>query len=313
MMRHTPTAELARGKWRGILMALGMDGKFLADRHGPCPMCGGKDRFRFDNKDGNGTWICGACGAGNGMELVKLHLGCEFREAAKRVDEVLGSGAPIASSKPKAEWTDAEIREAKRALYGRSRPIEAGDVAARYLASRGLGSDEWPAALRTAPPDGQGFASIVAVISDAEGKPASLHQTYVTDRGKAPIGTPRRMAKGPLPDGACIRLSAPRADLCIAEGIETALSVERLFETPCWAVLNTSMMSKFIPPPECTSLTICADNDAKYGGEAAAYALAHRLACKHPEMDVNVRVPEIIGEDWNDVLMRTPSTLESQT
>lgn len=27
-------------------------------RHGPCPICGGKDRFRVDNKDDDGTWYC---------------------------------------------------------------------------------------------------------------------------------------------------------------------------------------------------------------------------------------------------------------
>ena len=38
---------------------------------GTCPMCGGKDRFRFDDKGGRGTWICSQCGAGDEIELVK--------------------------------------------------------------------------------------------------------------------------------------------------------------------------------------------------------------------------------------------------
>ena len=40
-------------------------------RHCPCPVCGGKDRFRFDNKDGRGTYICNQCCSGDGLELIK--------------------------------------------------------------------------------------------------------------------------------------------------------------------------------------------------------------------------------------------------
>ena len=35
--------------WPEILVGLGIDPQFLVRRHGPCPACGGKDRFRFDD------------------------------------------------------------------------------------------------------------------------------------------------------------------------------------------------------------------------------------------------------------------------
>ncbi|MDI5829610.1 hypothetical protein MJN51_36035, partial [Salmonella enterica subsp. enterica serovar Kentucky] len=35
-------------------------------RHAPCPACGGKDRFRFDD-NGRGSFICNQCGAGDGL------------------------------------------------------------------------------------------------------------------------------------------------------------------------------------------------------------------------------------------------------
>ncbi|NYY79755.1 hypothetical protein DMH17_06695 [Raoultella planticola] len=34
-------------------------------------MCGGADRFRFDDKEGRGTWFCNQCGAGDGLKLVE--------------------------------------------------------------------------------------------------------------------------------------------------------------------------------------------------------------------------------------------------
>ncbi len=70
-MQREPLKDRALGRWRGILPALGVPAKALSNRHGPCPMCGGKDRFRFDDKGGRGTWICSQCGAGDGIELVK--------------------------------------------------------------------------------------------------------------------------------------------------------------------------------------------------------------------------------------------------
>ena len=68
---HLPT--LARGRWPAILADLGIEPTALRNNHGPCPGCGGRDRFRFDDKDGRGTFICGQGGdpiAGDGFDLL---------------------------------------------------------------------------------------------------------------------------------------------------------------------------------------------------------------------------------------------------
>ncbi|EDW4568991.1 hypothetical protein ZL55_004128, partial [Salmonella enterica subsp. enterica serovar Emek] len=67
-------AEAAQGKWPVILQMLRIDVPENG-RHGPCPKCGGKDRFRLDDLDGRGTWICSQCGNGDGLDLVKLMTG----------------------------------------------------------------------------------------------------------------------------------------------------------------------------------------------------------------------------------------------
>jgi putative DNA primase/helicase len=46
------TIERARHRWREILPRLGIETRFLVNKHGPCPLCRGKDRFRFDDRDG---------------------------------------------------------------------------------------------------------------------------------------------------------------------------------------------------------------------------------------------------------------------
>ena len=40
----------AHGRWPGVLTAFGIPAGMLVNRHGPCPLCGGTDRFRFDDR-----------------------------------------------------------------------------------------------------------------------------------------------------------------------------------------------------------------------------------------------------------------------
>ena len=54
-MKVSQAEKAARGHWSIILPALGV--KVLKNRHQPCPVCAGKDRFRFDDQEGRGTWM----------------------------------------------------------------------------------------------------------------------------------------------------------------------------------------------------------------------------------------------------------------
>ncbi|HHN8425024.1 TPA: primase-helicase zinc-binding domain-containing protein, partial [Morganella morganii] len=78
----------ANGQWQGILSAVGAE--VPVNTHTACPACGGKDRFRFDDKDGNGTFICNQCGAGDGLDLVQRVLGVGVTEAAKEIAGIIG-------------------------------------------------------------------------------------------------------------------------------------------------------------------------------------------------------------------------------
>ena len=70
----TQAQGIAQGRWQGILAELGLS-DYLSGKHGPCPICGGKDRFRWDNKGGNGTYFCNQCGAGDGFKLLQEFKG----------------------------------------------------------------------------------------------------------------------------------------------------------------------------------------------------------------------------------------------
>ena len=81
----------AHGRWPEILAGLGIDAAALRNRHGPCPGCGGTDRFRFDDKD-DGRFYCGGGGepvSGDGFALLQHAHGWTAREALERVSEIV--------------------------------------------------------------------------------------------------------------------------------------------------------------------------------------------------------------------------------
>jgi putative DNA primase/helicase len=93
MRDYTALAARARSLWIEILIYLGIDPARLVNRHGPCPGCGGTDRFRFDDQDGRGTWICGGGGepqAGDGFSLLSHVHGWDASESYLAVARYFG-------------------------------------------------------------------------------------------------------------------------------------------------------------------------------------------------------------------------------
>lgn len=308
-MYHEKTTHAAKGKWRGILLELGLPEATLRDKHGPCPLCGGTDRFRWDNKAGAGTYICSQCGAGDGMKLAMEFTGKTFPEISAHIDQIIRNVKP-GDDKPKPELSDEDRRRALREIWAASQPVQPGDLAHRYLEARGVEELVYPTALRFAPAlrDGEGGVRpcMVAMVGVyGEPKFCSMHRTFLKPdgSGKAEMAAPRKLMPGSLPDGACVMLSDYHGGpVGIAEGIETAMSASALYDMPVWAAINSAMLAKWMPPDGCTEVAIFGDNDPLFGGQSAAYALAHRLAVKR--IAVTVHIPPVAGEDFNDVWLR---------
>jgi putative DNA primase/helicase len=302
MLSKLPLRDRAQRRWLGILPALGISEAFLTGKHGPCPLCGGKDRWRWDNREERGTWICSKCGAGDGIALVMQKHGWEFREVAEQIDAVIGSAS---AGPPKQERSDRDKRDAMNKLWQTSKAVEANDPVGRYLARR-VGLTSFPSCLRTASnvryqSDRPSFhPAMIAMVTAPDGRPSILHRTYLTSDGrKASVDAPRRLMPGTIAKGAAIRLAPAGDALGIAEGVETALSASALFGVACWAAVSAGMLAAWQPPPEAKRIIIFGDNDSSYAGQAAAYALATRLGSD--ERVVEVQFPAEVGADWNDV------------
>ena len=84
---------LSRGRWETILGRLGYAVSTNPKEPTQCPVCGGKDRFRFDNQQGTGSYICsqgtGENSAGDGLSLLIDHAGMTPQQAIASVTGVL--------------------------------------------------------------------------------------------------------------------------------------------------------------------------------------------------------------------------------
>lgn len=313
-MTHVKTFDAAHGRWREILPALGIPEQCLSGKNQPCPLCGGKDRFRFSLNDPtrSGGYYCNQCGSGNGMELLKKFHGWDFKRAADEIDKIIGN-LPQPSNGPEFYTTRAANPASCRRMYADSSAVARDDAVALYLAERHLADSVWPRALRTIEklqhkPTSSEHHGMLAVFSTADGKPATIHRTYLTRSGcKADVEPVRMFMPGEVPSGGAIRLGCAAEVMGVAEGIETALSASRLYRMPVWATTSELLLSKWLPPSKAKHIAIFGDNDKNFVGQSAAYALAKRLmfeANKEKiEREVEVHIPAIPGFDWNDVLI----------
>jgi putative DNA primase/helicase len=288
-------SERTKGRWHGILPQLGISPKMLRNRHGPCPMCGGKDRFRFDDKDGKGTWICNQCGSGDGAQLVQQFKRVRFKEAAKMIEGVAGKVGVRQSWAPKSS-----TRDELNMLWKRAQPITPTSTVGRYLMHR-CGVIPPPGVMRE---NGNEMLAVVSGHNTDDRNGITLHRTMIGFGNEVQW---RRLMPGKLPDNVAIRLSGFRDDsflgaglgtLGIAEGIETALSASVLFNVPVWAAISAPLLKKWRPPESVQKVIIFGDNDENYTGQEAAYSLAKVLK---NDVEVEVKIPSIPGWDWNDV------------
>lgn len=305
MQHKRSVREIAQGRWPGILTAFGLTDKQLSGKHTPCPVCGGNDRFRFDNKDARGTFYCSHCGAGDGVNLVMLLKAIDFKTAAAEIEQI--AGVVHASPAKTPPDVDTAVVKLKR-VWSEAAPLAHGDEGMRYLAGRGLDLDTPPESIRLHPSlpyyDEGGqligkFTALLALVCGSDGKAATLHRTYLKDGEKAPVHSPKKLMTGRAIAGGAIRLSDAWACLGIAEGIETALAASALFQEPVWSCVNANGIKTFLPPVNVERITIYSDNDENFVGQKAAFTAAHRL--RQQGFEVTVMIPPLAG-DWLDTL-----------
>jgi len=177
-----------------------------------------------------------------------------------------------------------------------------GTEAEAYLRYRGINRPT-PLSLRFHPnlkqPDtGLEFPTMVAGVQALDGQVIAIHRTFLQPggRGKAVVNKPTMLLASPE-DGA-VRLAPAEKALGLAEGIETGLSAQQLFEIPVWAALSCTRFTDVAIPADVIELQVFADNGGP-GRETAKKAAEHWSAAG--KRVVIRRPPDAFG-DWNDAL-----------
>ncbi|MBT4223922.1 MAG: hypothetical protein HOD72_05585 [Opitutae bacterium] len=294
-----PLRERVRGQWPHILSNLGVDDAYLQNRHSPCPHCGGKDRYRFDDKNGSGSFYCSGCGPGDGFTLLMRVHGWSFAVAAREIEVAMKE-----NNSTRTPVTQEGNREKSlHKMLAKAVEVVRGDEVYRYLQNRGLKTV--PDFLLAHPnifdvDSKRGYPGMLAPIKNSVGDITSIHRTFLRGGEKAQIRAPKKIMPpvGTI-NGASAQLYPVAEHIGLTEGIETAIACHELFDIPVWAALNTNGIKTFVPPEGVREITVYGDNDKNFTGQSAAYQLANRLGMDG--LTVNVKVPVPAGCDWLDV------------
>jgi hypothetical protein len=208
------------------------------------------------------------------------------------------------------EWR--EYQEAKRAeavrLWNELWAIKPEHHAGKYLKARGLGSFIGHPSLRciSAQMHPTGFLRpiLAARVWHVEYGLCAVQYTYLkwdgSDRDR--LFDPGRITHGALKGGA-VWIGAPiyNEEVVVAEGLETLLSAMLLLNLRCGAAAlgAWSHMKELMLPSNVRKVHIAADNDET--GRSTADQIAKLW--RNRGLSVRVSYPEIVGKDFNDVLM----------
>jgi hypothetical protein len=281
-----------------------------SERVGPCPRCGGRDRFAINVR--KQIFLCRGCGVGGDVIALVKHLdGCDFKEAVRTLAGT-NSGIerkPITPVKPVQSLVlhdDTENTARALRLWDEASPI-AGTLAEQYLRRRGLEPPEDDEALRyygVCPFGDSRYSCLLALYRDIHtNEPKAISRTAL---GPGGIQIGRKML-GPV-GGCAIKMDGDEnveLGMTIGEGIETTLAGRQLGFRPAWALGSAGAIAKFPVLAGIEALTIVVDNDVpdkngRQAGQEAALACSERWTAAGKE--VHRVVPRRPGTDMADLV-----------
>lgn len=307
------------------------------EHFGPCPSCGGTDRFSINPQ--KSVFNCRGAEGGDVVAMVMHIAGLSFLEA---VADITGEPPPSGNLKPLSEAEKAErnrqreeserrqqarkaqelayqedTREAAQAIWGASIGLP-NTLAEKYLNARGIPTPEsgWPNALRfhphlLYPGTPRPYPVLVCRVDDVAGDLTAIWRVFLREDGRKADVETAKLGLGPSAGGA-VRLNGIASHIGIAEGVETALAAWLLTgqKIPVWSGLSTAL-SGFEVPLGVSRVTIFPDGDrpmrrrgreyepAEPAGRKAAQALYARLT--EQGIRAAIAAEPAPGKDYNDL------------
>jgi putative DNA primase/helicase len=141
--------------------------------------------------------------------------------------------------------------------------------------------------------------ALVAAIRAESGDLVAIEITYLTPNGNRAehLRVPRKTVGSPECPYA-VRLDPVGPDLCVGEGLFTQLSARDHFGWPTWALLSTSNLRHWRPPPGVRRLLIAGDR-GKDGERSARKLYSHAIELG---LAASLRFPPASHNDFNQAM-----------
>lgn len=269
-----------------------------AERVGPCPRCGGTDRFGVNIA--KGLFNCRGCGAKGDSLALEMHItGCTFGEAVSRL-----TGGAWRPANPLRYFDTPEALNRRHAASVAERTAAAlvlwnaatdprGTPTERYLNTRGLDLDVGGEVLRWH----GGIGAMLALFRDIRtDEPRAVSRTFL-DANARKI---ERRFFGPV-GGCAIKLDPDDVvlgSLHIGEGVETCMAARQLGFRPSWALGSSGAVATFPVLSGVETLLLLREHD---DANARAATACGTLWFHAGRKVFDVR-PDV-GKDINDEVM----------
>jgi hypothetical protein len=266
------------------------------ERVGPCPRCGGRDRFAINTR--KQVWNCRGCQqGGDAIALARFLDGSTFQEACT---VLAGEGWGDRQAGEQRERDEAGTVAAVLRIWNEGSD-PSGTIAEEYLAARKL---DLPPELRglvlrfhaRCPWEGGRvpclLAAFTAIVDDTL---TGLHRIRLDQPQLWPRA--RRKMLGRVTRSA-VKLDAAGDHLAIGEGIETCMAARRLGLRPVWALGSAGGINNLAPVGGVEHLIVLGEND-NGRNRSAAEACADNWQPKR----VTLLLPRGGHKDFNDYLM----------
>jgi hypothetical protein len=282
-----------------------------AELVGACPQCGGRDRFQVSPR--KQLFLCRGTAGGDVISLVQHLDDCDFATA---IATLTGEERPAPRAVP-APATPKPKSDNWRHIWDEARS-PAGTPVELHFAYRHLNLPD-SEDIRFHPECPFGIddkdrrlfvpAMVALVRHVVTNKPQGIHRTALDLQGNQRRDLENsRLSLGDMIGGA-VKLTPDEhvtIALGIAEGIETALSLQRVpewFGSPVWSLLFADNLANLPVLPGIETLAVSVDRDK--AGEKAALEVSHRW--RRAGRMVFFAKPHAAGEDLNDVVRRLAS------
>lgn len=259
--------DAANGRWKEVIFpAFSIQVPAKKNQHGPCPICGGKDRFRCDDKQGKGTWICNQCNAGDGFALIEKARNMDYSAVLQEVGAVLGlSKDTKVTDQDRERWKKKAEADRIQAEQDELRENErAATRAAREWSWRSFDRDCPYLERKQVKNYGgriNGNGHFVTALSDIDGK---IWNTQTI----RPDGSKTYLAGGRI--NSCFfligEITNPDQIVCVLEGYATGASIHEATGYTCAIAYQSSNVDKVgialrSKYPDIR-LVYCADDDS---------------------------------------------------